>query len=284
MVLLLLAAPMLAGCHLMSLFTGSQPERVDKDAVAAGMPGKHHFRVSQFQFLSDFEIRKDLPIFNDLGVLREHVYRELRLPPTNTEIFVYLFETKERYEEFLHKKYPQLPDRRAYFIAQARRLGGAEDLNVYTYWNNNIQQDLRHELTHALLHSTLKDVPIWLDEGLAEYFEVPAAWNGVNPDHVEKLRKAGVRFDLARLEQLKDVSQMKPPEYRESWAWVHLMLRSSPKAKQTLVGYLHELRTNPNPGPLRPRLAPAFLALENDLHTHLVDVERKLTRPTTALR
>ena len=54
---------------------------------------------------------------------------------------------------------------------------------VYTYWGNRIQQDLRHELTHAILHSVLKDVPLWLDEGLAEYFEVPHGWKGVNPSN-----------------------------------------------------------------------------------------------------
>ena len=59
---------------------------------------------------------------------------------------------------------------------QPRRFGGEEDLLVYTYWGDRIQQDLRHELTHALLHSVLKDVPLWLDEGLAEYFEMPVSW------------------------------------------------------------------------------------------------------------
>ena len=32
--------------------------------------------------------------------------------------------------------------------------------------------DLRHEATHALLHGSLPMVPLWLDEGLAKYFEV----------------------------------------------------------------------------------------------------------------
>ena len=47
-----------------------------------------------------------------------------------------------------------------------------------------------------------------------------------------------MRFDLDRLEGLKKVDQMNPPEYRESWAWVHLMLRSTPQAKQALPEHL----------------------------------------------
>jgi hypothetical protein len=282
--LLLVAAPLLAGCNLFPGFPNSQQDKSDKEALA-GTPSKHTMRVSQFVFQSDFALQRDLPIFKELGVLREQVYRELRLPPSSTEVVVYLFEDKERYEKYMDAKQPGLPKRRAFFIAQPRRLGGTEDLMVFTYWGTRIQQDLRHELTHAVLHSVLKDVPLWLDEGLAEYYEVPPSWNGANPDHVKELHQASVKFDLDRLEKLKDVQQMTPLEYREAWGWVHLMLRSTPQAKQVLVQYLQELRTNPNPGPLRPRLATAFLSLENALQTHLADLDRKLPpRTPTAQR
>ena len=180
-----------AGCNLFPHFNGSQTEKVDKEpfSLARGMltsiPCPFAF---QFVFLSDIELRRDLPIFKDLSNLREQVYHELHLPPSSTDISVYMFENKERFEEFIHKNHPNLPPRRAFFVAQARRMGGVQDLMVYTYWGERIQQDLRHELTHAMLHSTLKGVPIWLDEGLAEYFEVPASQNGVNQKHLEPLR------------------------------------------------------------------------------------------------
>src|SRR5437879_4378999 len=159
----------------------------------------------------------------------------------------------------MRSRYPDLPKRRAFFVAQPRTVGGAEDLLVYTYWGDRIQQDLRHELTHALLHSVLKDVPLWLDEGLAEYFEMPPGWNGVNYKHLEQLRQAGTKINLERLEQLADVKEMNAAEYRESWAWVHLMLRGSPAGRQVLTAYLQELRTNSRPPLLRPRLASADL-------------------------
>jgi hypothetical protein len=277
-----IAGALLAGCNLFPTHQETQ-KKVEKEPLA-GAPSKHAQRVSQFVFLSDVEMRRDAPMFKDLANLREQVHRDLNLPSSNTEVFVYLFDNKERYEKFMQAKHPELPARRAYFIAQPRRLGGTEDLMVYTYWGDRLHQDLRHELTHAMLHSVLKAVPIWLDEGLAEYFEVAAGQQGVNPQHVEALRhpKFNPRFDLDRLERLEEVGQMSPMEYRESWAWVHLMMRSTPQAKQALLTYLQELRTNAKPGPLRPRLEPAFVSLENAVQSHLADLERKLPKATAA--
>ncbi len=243
----------LIGCNSLQLWPPPPPTDHPEREAVPGLPAKYSFPVSQFVFIKDSEIQRNLPIFKDLSNLRERVYKELRLPPSSTKVMVYLFEDQDRYERFMKSKYPELPRRRAFFLAQPRRLGGNEDLLVYTYWGDNskISQDLRHELTHAILHSVLKDVPLWLDEGLAEFFEVPASWNGINMFHIEHLRQPSVRFDLARLEQLTEVQQMTPAEYREAWGWVHLMLRSSPPARQALLSYLQELRTNPQPGPLR---------------------------------
>ena len=276
---LALGGPMLlAGCQLLQL----APTPADRPEVLAGTPGKHSFRVSQFVFFADFEIQKNLPIFKELSNLREHVYRELKLPASNTIIQVYLFEDKDRYERFMELKHPNLPKRRAFFVAQPRRLGGAEDLLVYTYWGDRIQQDLRHELTHALLHSALKDVPLWLDEGLAEFFEMPPGWNGINYKHLEQLRQPGFKFNLDRLEQLADIKDMTTTEYREAWAWTHLMMRGTPAARHVLTAYLQELRTNSRPAPLRPRLATVNSSLSEALERHLTQLDSSKTRPTAA--
>jgi Protein of unknown function (DUF1570) len=278
----LLLSAVLIGCNQLSLFPSA--DRAEHEPLP-GLPSKHSFPVSQFVFIADFEIQRNLPIFKELSSLREQVYKELRLPPSSTKVLVYLFEDQDRYERFMKAKYPELPRRRAFFLAQPRRLGGSEDLLVYTYWGSRINQDLRHELTHAILHSVLKDVPLWLDEGLAEFFEVPASWNGINLYHVEQLRHPETRFDLARLEQLTDVQQMTTAEYREAWAWVHLMLRTTGPARQSLLAYLQELRTNPQPGPLRPRLAAVLQPPEAALLRHLGDLDSAKTRASgTILR
>lgn len=268
------------GCHSIQLTPhgGEKSEKsakLEKEATPPP-PNKRSLRVSQFVFLSDFELKQDLPLFRELSALRDQVYKELQLPPAHTLVQVYVFEDRDRYERYMRARYPELPKRRAFFVAQPRSVGGVEDLMVYTYWGDRIGEDLRHELTHALLHCVLKDVPLWLDEGLAEYFETPRECHGINYSHLDQICRGAhgpFRPDLGRLEQLSQVQQMAPAEYREAWAWVHLMLRDKAEAKVVLIKYLQQLRGNPNPGPLQPRLAEVFPNLEATLEKHLAQTD-----------
>jgi hypothetical protein len=269
-----------AGCHSLKLLPpGGEktPATHPEKDVTLATPSKYSVRVSQYVFLSDFEIKRDLPLFQELSDLREQLYKELQLPPANSVVQVFIFEDRDRYEHFMHAKYPDLPKRRAFFVAQPHSVGGPEDLYVYTYWGERVREDLRHELTHALLHSVLKDVPLWLDEGLAEYFELPTDKLGVNPRHLEQIRRGGFQPNLVRLEQLGQVQQMTPLEYREAWAWVHWMLRDKPEAKAALLAYLAQLRSNPTPGPLQPALAKVFPNPEEALEKHLEQIDASAT-------
>jgi len=273
------------GCHLLNL-APPVPEKVEAD-VGPTAPGKHWFRVSQYVFLYDFELKRNLPLFRELSDLRDQVYKELQLPPSSVPVQVYVFEDRNRYERFMTAKYPDLPRRRAFFVAQAHTAGGPEDLLVYTYWGERLKEDLRHELTHALLHSVLRDVPLWLDEGLAEYFEVPPECKGTHYQHLNQIRRGpGLPFkpDLARLEQISLVQQMTPAEYREAWAWVHLMLRDKPEAKTVLLGYLQQLRSSSNPGLLGPRLTGVFPQPNDALEQHLARLDSGISPSPTVQR
>jgi hypothetical protein len=114
-------------------------------------------------------------------------------------------------------------------------------------------------------------VPLWLDEGLAENFELPPERKGVSFKHLTNLRSKTEHFvpDLARLEGLTRIEEMKTPEYREAWAWVHLMLHSGPEPRKVLVDYLHTLRNTDKPGLLYPKLAAVFSSPEEALVKHL---------------
>ena len=273
------------GCNSLSfLQPRDKPvEKVDRPTAEAGsdpsrLPGKYSFRVAPYVFLSDFEIPRNQPLFAELAQLRDQVYKELLLPPGAAVVQVYLFETEKRYKLFMAARHPDLPQRRAFFVAQPRSIGGAEDLLVYTYWGDRIRQDLRHELTHALLHSVIKDVPLWLDEGLAEFFELPPELHGANPSHVEVLLRGlasgSQKFNLARLEALKQVDDMNPAEYRESWGWVHLMLCSKPEAKTVLLSYLQQLRGSRHPGQIGPNLLRVYPDLEDALTRDLENLQQ----------
>lgn len=273
------------GCNSFSLNLLSRGKSEKTDARALPPPpGRYTFRIPPYVFLSDFEVRRELPLFKELAKLSDQVYRELQLVPGHSAVQVYLFESKDRYDQFMHAVYPDLPLRRAFFIARPRTLGNGDDLLVYTRWGERTQQDLRHELTHALLHSVIREVPLWLDEGLAEYFELPPDSRGINASHVETLRRdLGVSFqpDLDRLEKMKDVNDMRGPEYREAWLWVHLMLAKR-EAKTVLLTYLQDLRAGRNAGSLAKRLAPILPSPAAAFKQHLDQIELPINARATS--
>lgn len=230
----------LAGCHAGAERTVAKPTR-------------HSLRSDQLLVLSDFKLPRDHTLIKDLVLLRGQVSEALALPLQAEPVVVYLFDDEMRYHQYLQTAHPGLPSRRAYFI------GTPQELAVYTFWGDRIQEDLRHEYTHGLLHASMDTVPLWLDEGLAEYFEVAGPQpGGVNPQYVTRLSEAignGWRPDMTRLERLEKVDQMHLADYREAWAWTHFLLHSTPDTRQVLLGYLADLRTNPNPEALSKRLA-----------------------------
>jgi hypothetical protein len=204
----------------------------------------------------------DDPLVQELVALRGTIERELQLPSSNRRVHVHVFADETSYREFTRQSFPELADRRALFV----EVGGL--LNVFTRWGNETAEDLRHEVTHGYLHASLSGLPLWLDEGLAEFYEVPpaaAGWNAPHAARLSNLHAAGNwRPDLERLEQLDRPGDMQQVDYAEAWAWSYWMLKGSPEAREVLLEYLRDARTEvPNP-PLSARLA-ARLEFEGGL-------------------
>jgi hypothetical protein len=211
------------------------------------------------------KLPKNHPVLQDLDRLRFQIADQLDLPLQKQPVTVYLFSDDLRYTQYLQTRYPLLPPRRAYFVGTARELA------VYTFWGDRIQEDLRHEYTHGVLHASLADVPLWLDEGLAEYYEVTTQPPGMNRDYAMRLvnnLSQGWRPDLDRLESLEKVDDMQKGDYLEAWAWVHFMLHHSDETRAVLVGYLHELRSNAKPGLLSTRLRAAIPSADQRFASH----------------
>ena len=116
---------------------------------------------------SDFALPRHHRLVEDLVARRGDVVEQLRLPASDEPIHVYLFDSSERFRRFMTRHHPEFPDRRAFFVE------GDTELNIYAYWGDRVAEDLRHEVTHGYLHTMVPHLPLWLDEGLAEYFEVP---------------------------------------------------------------------------------------------------------------
>jgi hypothetical protein len=197
-------------------------------------------------------------LIQDLLELRAQMVQTLELPVASREVVVYLFSNEDQYRRFLIARYPELPPRRAYFV------GTDHELSVYTFWGNRIQEDLRHEFTHGILHASLRSVPLWLDEGLAEFFELGGTAAGsIHPEYATNLASAtenGWTPNLERLEKLRLVQDMTRSDYQEAWAWVHFMLHDA-QLRPVLLAYLTELRNDPDPGVLSERLRLADATL-----------------------
>lgn len=204
--------------------------------VSARLPEACTVEADQLKIVSDVKLAEDHHLVLDLKALREDVLSELELEASEREVVVYLFKTPEAYQRYLESLFPGLPPRRAYFV------GTSSKLAVYTFWSDRVLEDLRHEYTHGLLHACLGNVPLWVDEGLAEYFEHDLAdYHRFREDYAQSLQVAfakGWTPNLARLETLDHVAEMHLVDYQEAWLWVHFLLNDSPESRQILLQWL----------------------------------------------
>ncbi|HEX3999315.1 MAG TPA: DUF1570 domain-containing protein [Pirellulales bacterium] len=251
---LLLFAVALSGC---ASLRADRPE----------LPARNAVRLDQLVIHSNFELPKHHRLLEEVQALRWDIVSKLDLTPSDEPIHVYLFENDEQFKAYVHSKFPSFPDRRAFFVETETQL------SVYAQWGEHVAVDLRHEVTHGYLHSMVQNLPLWLDEGLAEYFEVPRGTHGyhrVNIDDLTANLQAGRwRPDIHRLEALKSVAEMGRTEYAESWAWVHLLLETEPARRDLLRGYLASLRREAASEPLSYRLHQANLDNPALLLAHL---------------
>ncbi len=237
-------------------------------------PARHSLQLDKLLLLSDFQIPSDHRLVAELQDLRAEIVSTLKLPPQRDQVSVYLFSDQASYQKYISATWPELPSRRAYFVGTSRELA------VYTFWGNRVLEDLRHEYTHGILHASLEAVPLWLDEGLAEYFEVPATQPGaINKDHAYELAVSlseGWQPDLVRLEDIAEFSDMQRLDYQESWAWVHFMLHADDEARALLRDYLHELRHTRDPGRISERLLDQNPAVQTRFVAYLARLQSSL--------
>lgn len=242
----------------------------------AKLPEKHLRTAGQLAVYTNFPLHPEERLLKELTTLRQDIRSELELELSVEPIHVYLFETPGEYRQFMQLFYPELPQRRAFFSQSRSRLV------VYAHLNDLLAEDLRHEVTHGYLHSAIPQIPLWLDEGLAEHYEVPRHLAGLHRGHLELLLRqwtAGQWHpNLARLERLSDLNQMTQLDYAESWAWVHWMLHSDANHRKALLVYLQNLNRQEPTGQLENELLRYHPRLDVALQTHLHRLARESRR------
>jgi hypothetical protein len=218
-------------------------------------------------FDCDFDLAKNHRLVQELTIERNDVYQTLNLPRSDEQVHVHLYRDEQKYRDFLQRHFPSVPQRRAFFVETDTTL------DVYAHWSDRVGEDLRHEVAHAYMHSVVPAIPLWLDEGLAEYFEVPRGHGGLNQPHVDLLSDMmehnGWLPNLQRLESLKSAADMDQADYAESWAWVYFLLHSPPERREILTTYLAEIHDKGTVGPLSARLAAGNILPQRTLADYL---------------
>jgi len=225
-------------------------------AARYSLPKTYEVTRGQLIVRSDFALAVHHRLIEDLLARQADLCRHLDLPASDEPIEIYLFEGGQRFEQYMARHYPTLPQRRAFFLETDTRL------TVYAQWGDRVAEDLRHEATHAYLHAVVPGLPLWLDEGLAEYYEAPRGNQGLNQQNLRlmkmRLRGGEWRPDLCRLERLPPTADMDLNDYAEAWAWVHFLLHSTPEHRDLLRAYLKDLRREVPAEPISMRLAARF--------------------------
>ena len=228
---------------LLGLFAGCKSTAID-----ANLPRAHQIVQNQLIIKSDFHLSPRNRLIRELEREGEEIQKLLALPRCLNPIEVHLFDDEEAYREVMRREFPAFPERRALFVKQG------DDLLVYAFWGKRIGEDLRHEITHGYLHALIPEMPLWLDEGLAEFFELGYEREGLHKGHLRMLAKSyqeGTwRPNLQRLESLWDAAAMTQMDYAESWLWVHFLLQSTPENRQLLRDQLARLRMSPDVPPI----------------------------------
>lgn len=223
--------------------------------------------VGNIVFRSEFPLSDVQTLVDDIEQLQQELEQTLDLKCSDREIQIHLFRTKYSYRRYLSVRVPQGVKRQAFYMP------GTDAGRIYAYRHREMETDVRHEATHALLRNALPYIPLWIDEGLAEYFEVSPALRKQGNGHAADLRLAirvgSWKPELTYLEGKKDFLEMRGPEYRDSWGLIHFFLHGPPEAQAAFKAYLQAIEQAEVPEPLSKTLPESLPNYERLIVRHL---------------
>ena len=259
---------------------------------ASALPAREEVWIAahtaSFTLFSDAGERRTRQIGADLERLRDAL---AQLSPDLTlsspvPTFIYIFQDRPSFQPYQRLYNGQPLDSGGYFLGR--------QLANYIAINGDQPGDGRtliyHEYLHYVMNNNYTALPLWLHEGLAEYystFQVASQEAEIGqpvPAHVLWLRQ----HEMIPLATLFRVDERSPEYnetsrrggfYAESWALVHYLLSGNPERRQQAAEYLRLARTGM---PLDQIFAKTFGAdpapLERELraylHRHLFAVTR----------
>lgn len=219
-------------------------------ALPRSTEGWHRLEATGFTVFSNAREAETLRIAQDLAHLRKTLEAIAPDAEFNSPLpsYIYLFRNDATFTP-----YKFLVDGRPASVAgyfTPHPLGNYIALNVRGA--KNASEVMYHEFVHYFINNNLPSVPLWFNEGLAEYysgFEVRDADARIGlpiNHHVSWLRQN----DLIPIDQLFAVDNESPEYnersrrggfYAESWAMVHYLMVGNPERRPQLFEYLQRV-------------------------------------------
>jgi tetratricopeptide (TPR) repeat protein len=237
-------------CGLVALAVGLSPG-LEPTARAAGAGASRFTRLRTPTFTLIGE-KGDRPLRRVAERMEQ--FREVfgRVFPSTKQampapIVVHVFGSKRDYQPFM----PLFNGKRVEVGGYFQQADGAYYITLSTEAGEYAYPTIFHEYVHLLVGNALAEVPVWFNEGLAEYystFEVlgdrSATLGRVKEEHVFELRERFI--PLAELLAVDHASPLynegsrRGVFYAQSWALVHYLLIGNPKRQGQLAIYLQK--------------------------------------------
>jgi tetratricopeptide (TPR) repeat protein len=175
-----------------------------------------------------------------VGGLIQNAHRPLPLPT-----HVYVFDSRRELQPFLPVRNGRVAALGGYFHHD----GDVNDIALALEGYDESATVVFHEYTHLLLRNAAKSIPVWLNEGLAEYYSTYGLDSGGTrahigrplAHHVELLRQ---RFmPLSQLIAVDTTSALynegarRSIFYAEAWALTHYLMIEMPKGPAAINAY-----------------------------------------------
>jgi hypothetical protein len=218
---------------------------------------------------SDFPVEGPENLQDELTNLRERLSNDCGLEFGESPLELRLFSDRREYIRQISPLVPDATRQRGVYVSRDGEVG------VYSFQQRDLSTVLRHEAVHAWLHSALPYVPLWLDEGLASYFESgPSSLEHSYASRVRWSLRLGWRPKLTSLEAIARSSDMDVGDYRHAWAWVDFLLNESDETRAVLSGYLKNIADGRAPEPLSDVVAAKLPDAEQRLVRYFAGGER----------
>jgi len=179
----------------------------------------------------------------DLTVEGICAYLGLTSPPMRVEIM--LFDSEWARRRYLADVCPGMSGAGAacfetetgnFVVALSRRWRAAETMRY-----------LRHEVTHFVLASQYEELPPWVDEGLATFFEHGAPYDRPHSMYLRSLKRqlrADSEVTLTQLVAVPAGERLEPEQYAQAWGLTHFLLTDFIAGPSLIRRYLEEVRAD----------------------------------------